>query len=87
MAQSVGCGSTDNENEMILCLQEVPVNNYTDSWIQNGPNSAQAVIDGAFSSNSFLPNTPQEIIDRGNYNHNINILLGCNRYELSTILS
>ena len=68
---------------MILCLQDVPVTNYTDSWIQNGPNSAQAVIDGTFSSKPFLPSTPREIIDSGNYNHNISVLLGCNRYELS----
>lgn len=80
VSNSVGCGSLDNDEETVACLQNVPVDNFTDSWIQNGPNSAQAVIDGGFSSNPFLPNLPLEIIKGGDYHYNISILLGCNRY-------
>ena len=79
---NVGCGSFDNEEETILCLQDVPVDNFSNSYIQNGPNSAQAVIDAGFSDTPFLPNTPKEIIDSGDYNYNVSILLGCNRYWL-----
>ena len=61
-------------------VQKVPVDDFSNSYIQNGPNSAQAVIDSGFSNNPFLPSTPKEIIDSGDYNYNINILLGCNRY-------
>ena len=80
VADSVGCGLFDCDEETVLCLQDVPVDNFTNSWIQNGPNSAQAVIDGKFSSNPFLPSTPYEIIKSGHYNYNVSILLGCNRY-------
>ena len=80
VTKSVGCGSFEHEEETILCLQDVPADDFSNSYIQNGPNSAQAVIDAGFSNNPFLPNTPKEIIDSGDYNYNVSILLGCNRY-------
>ena len=83
VSDSVGCGSLANHEETVLCLQDVPVDNFTDSWIQNGPNSAQAVIDGGFSSNPFLPKLPLEIIKSGDYSYNVSILLGCNRYWIN----
>ena len=52
------------------------------SDIQNGPNSAQAVIDGEFSPDPFLPYTPKQILDSGNYNFDVRVLLGCNRYNV-----
>ena len=80
MADSVGCGSFDNDEDTVSCLQDVPVDSFTESWIQNGPNGAMSVIDSGFSSNPFLPNTPNQIIDSGDYNYNVSILTGCNRY-------
>ena len=65
-----------------MCLQQVPVEVFAESDIQNGPNSAQAVIDGNFSTEPFLPYSPSEILDSGNYNYDIRVLLGCNRYML-----
>jgi hypothetical protein len=78
----LGCDAFDNEEERIMCLQQVPVEVFAVSNIQNGPNSAQAVIDGEFAPNPFLPYTPKQILDSGDYNFNVSILLGCNRYIL-----
>lgn len=82
---AVGCSSFDDEKELIACLRQVPAETFALSDIQNGPNSAQAVIDANFTSNPFLPKSPREILKSGIYNSNISILLGCNRWEMYSI--
>ena len=79
VSEAVECGSFDDEKQLIVCLQQVPVEVFAVSDIQNGPNSAQAVIDGRFSNNSFLPSSPREMFKRGQYNYNVSVLIGCNR--------
>ena len=81
VASSVGCEFTGDDIEQLECLQNVPVENYVNiSAIECGYNSAQAVVDGTFSTRPFLPDHPKDLMKSGEYNSNVNVLLGCNRY-------
>ena len=81
VVESVGCGVFQNITEQIKCLQEIDVKTLASSPIQNGFNGANAVVDGKFSKKPFLPDHPKKLMESGNYNKNINLLLGCNRDE------
>ena len=78
-AQSVGCEFKENVTEQINCLQQVDVETLANSPIQNGFSTANAVVDGTFVKEPFLPDHPKALMESGEYNKNVNVLLGCNR--------
>ena len=77
-ASSVGC---DNGEGQVDCLQTVSVEQLLGTSRESGPNGAQAVIDKSFSKFPFLPLSPRELMDSGNYNNNVSLLLGYNKDE------
>ena len=80
-ASSVGCEFSGDITEQIECLQSVPVEYFINgSAVLSGHLGAQAVVDGSFSNNPFLPMHPRDLMISGQYNSKVNVLLGCNRY-------
>jgi hypothetical protein len=75
----VGCEIFHNGTEQIKCLQSVDVKVLASSPFQNGFNGPNAVVDGKFAKHPFLPNHPMVLIEEGNYNKDVKVLLGCNR--------
>ena len=78
-AEGLGCNQEDSLNTQIQCLQELPVDDIVESGIIVGFRGAQAVVDGSFSDEPFLPDHPKSLMSSGMYNKNVNILLGSNR--------
>ena len=78
-AEGLGCNQADSVNTQIKCLQELPVDDIVASGITVGFRGAQAVVDGSFSDEPFLPDHPKSLMSSGMYNKNVNILLGSNR--------
>ena len=77
-ASSVGC---DKGEVQLTCLQTVSMERLLKTSIGSGPNGAQAVIDGSFTTTPFLPMSPKEIISSDKYNANVSLLLGSNEDE------
>ena len=68
------------QDYQVECLQNVPVENITQSAMHNGPTGYhQAVVDGDFSPFPFLPKHPVDLLTDGGYNSDIKIMIGCNR--------
>ena len=77
-AEDLGCNQTESLNTQITCLQELTVANIVKSNCV-GFRGAQAVVDGSFSDQPFLPDHPKFLMSSGMYNKDVNILLGSNR--------
>jgi hypothetical protein len=78
-AEDLGCNQNEDINAQITCLQELPLENIVNSNIVVGFRGAQAVVDGSFSDEPFLPDHPKILMSSGMYNMDVNILLGNNR--------
>lgn len=79
VASHVGCGAFRNVSAQISCLQKLDVEVLASSEFQAGFNGPNAVVDGNISKEPFLPDHPKSLMDKGKYNKNINVMLGCNR--------
>ena len=44
-----------------------------------GPKGTQAVIDGAYSDNPFLPTSTRQGLKSGTYNTNVDMLIRCDK--------
>jgi len=76
---AVGCDESEIVSKQIKCLQEKNVETLVGSFF--GYHGANAVVDGQFSMNAFLPQSPKELMQEGLYNSNVNILMGSTRDE------
>ena len=81
IAEDLGCGKTNStDREQVECLQNnVAVHDILAMprrYSIDSPIGPQAVID-----HNFLPDTPKMMMVMGQYNQNVDILLGCNRDE------
>lgn len=74
---SVGCDA--NTQFLVDCLQNTSVQNFYNGSEVQGHLGAQAVVDGGFSNTPFLPDHPIALMASGEYNYNVNVLLGSNR--------
>ena len=92
IADDLGCGKANLSagQDQLKCLQTVPVNDILNRVPKNrtkypldSPLGPQAVIDGSFlpSNSSFLPMSPKMMMVMGQYNQNVDILIGCNKDE------
>ena len=78
IADDLDCNITDSV-EQLKCLQNVTVDKILHREKRtplDSPLGSQAVIDG-----TFLPMSPKMMMVMGQYNQNVDILLGCNKDE------
>ena len=59
----------------------MPVKTLLECRYRTGPYGSQAVVDGTFSEKPFLPMSAKELMVSGQYNENIDLLLGCNKED------
>ena len=78
-AEYLGCNQTEDINTQITCLQNLPADDFVNSNVQVGFRYAQAVVDGSFSNDPFLPDHPKFLMSSGTYNKDVNLMLGSNR--------
>lgn len=76
-AALVGCA---DERTRVGCLRSKKVAEVMTMDVRNELLS-QPVVDGAFTSDPFLPRDPKELIREGKYNDDVEILLGFNEEE------
>ena len=85
LAGEMGCNSTLGSANQVECLRnlttyEIVVKHPgTFGRSMLGPKGTQAVIDGSYSDNPFLPHSTRYILKSSEYNKNIDILSGSNK--------
>ena len=92
IAEDLNCKKTNltGDQTQLQCLQSVTVEDILNrepkdrkEYPLDSPLGPQAVIDGGFlpSNSSFLPMSPKMMMVMGQYNQNVDILIGCNKEE------
>ena len=78
-AKYLGCNQSEVINTQITCLQNLPADDFVNSYYQVGYRGPQAVVDESFSDDPFLPDHPKFLMSSGRYNKDVNIILGSNK--------
>ena len=92
IAEDLNCKKTNltGNQTQLQCLQNVTVEDILnrepkdrEKYPDDSPLGPQAVIDGGFlpGNSSFLPMSPKMMMVMGQYNQNVDILIGCNKEE------
>merc|ERR1719367_2199471 len=92
IAEDLNCKKTNltGDQTQLQCLQNVTVEDILNrepkdrnQYPLDSPLGPQAVIDGGFlpGNSSFLPMSPKMMMVMGQYNQNVDILIGCNKEE------
>ena len=84
MAIQVGCDSLTNGDDQLSCLQAVPFEDIS----ANSMTGFTANVDGGFTSvDPFIPVACEETVAHGNYNTNVDLMIGVTEDEglLSTM--
>jgi len=79
MAKVVGCHQEEN---VLSCMQGIEFSNFViSSWLFNGAFIWWPVLDTNFTVDSFLPGYPEQLMSSGEFNTNIDIIIGTNTDE------